>query len=183
MCPSRSITVATFAPLTVLLFHPKRFFSKEIDPAASSALLTWFLVSLLPLGLSLLLMGTGLSWIPLQLPADAIMAIAIGYGTQLLGLALLTALAHIFASLFSGRAGPSGTFRAIAYGQVPVLLLYWLVFLHPLATLALLAAGLWSLYLTYTGLSILHRIGEWPAFACYLIPAIILYAVRTLLGL
>jgi hypothetical protein len=175
------------------LRHPKLMFSKvkgeqgvgsafkyvlvlSIIPAAALAVLAFVLISII--------LSTIIPIIVAFMPAlNAPLSIAYSMGAtvsavfgvfvyvaMLVCVIVNTVILHIFARLLKAKGMFSQTFKAVAYGSTPVLLLGWIPLVGPFI-------GFWSLYLIIRGLSVTHEIKMVRALAIVLIPIIIVVAI------
>ncbi|MBI4018805.1 MAG: YIP1 family protein [Candidatus Aenigmarchaeota archaeon] len=76
------------------------------------------------------------------------------------------AVMHVFVYLFGGRNGYTETYKATAYGSTAKNLFGWVPYIGFLA-------GLYSLYLTIKGLSVLQNISMGRAAAVILVPLLL----------
>lgn len=92
----------------------------------------------------------------------------------LIGILIGSGWMHIWVYLCGGRKGVGQTIKAMAYGSTPSLLLGWVPFIGVIF-------GVWSMVVSIIGLRQLHEISTGRAVLAYLLGAIIIPLIVTLI--
>ena len=98
------------------------------------------------------------------------------------GIIIDAAILHLFSKLifriFKGDI--SKTVTAVMFGELPLVLFYWLLFI-PIVKYVVIILALWSIYVLVVSLAVQHNISKLRAFAGWLLPIIILLVVEVLI--
>lgn len=163
--------------IKMVFSKPSNLFSK-IEKENSNDTIKYFVV--------IALIGAVLSGLFSLLAGPfSLFVIGSAFAMTLVGLVVATVVVHIGVYIFGGRQGIEKTFKAIAYGMTPSVLLAWLPFIN-------LIAWIYSLYLEIIGIAKLQKMSNMRAFLSiilvYLVIGLLLFlaigtAVLLFLGL
>lgn len=159
--------------IRTVLLHPSKFFENiKSEKGIVEAFKYTFLLNLI--GLVVNLIG---AFPPFSSTVDVVaMGVAVLlYLIGLLGLFVTSGIVHLFAMLLGGKGKYSTTYKAMAYGDTPSLLLGWIPF-------AGFIFYLYALYLSIKGVSILHKISMLRAIVAILALIIIIVIISAILG-
>ncbi len=102
-----------------------------------------------------------------------------------------TLISHVFVYIMGGRKGFVSTYKTVAYGSTPAILLSWIItlgfFVLPLLTLVwlaiLLLIAVWGIVIQVKGVRILHGLSTGRAVLAVLLPLIIMLITIALAGI
>jgi hypothetical protein len=171
------------------VFSPVETFRKVKDTDYSGTLMYFLVLVLINTALSVPIMLVSLSsmwtvfngiftWFSVRtltgfgIVVFAVLMIIIALVLLFIGAAWL----HLWVYLFGGRKGYRETFKALAFGETPALLLGWI----PLVGIL---AGIWSLVLSILGVRELHGISTTRALGAVILAVIIPLIILVLLAL
>lgn len=188
---SAQIKMSFFKRISNLLRNPKKYFlsvrKEGFNEPFVYYLIFLFMITLSNTAYELKVFNISWSWYPL--------AYVVGVLISLIGFFMLTGMIHLFLRLIGGKGKYDDTLKGVVYAGTPqylwgivVGLGYLLYFDNSNVIMALgivsVLFGLYSIVLEVIGMKILHKLSTMRAFlGCFLLPALVVVAVLTLVVL
>jgi len=158
-----------FKKVREIMLSPSRFFRKiKREKGITNAFKYLVILSVVP--------AIAITFSAFAIPTESlfsrlgVVALILLYFLSLLGQFISSMIVHAFVYLLKGRGNYGDTFKVIVYGSTPSLLLSWIPFLG-------FIFGLYSLYLTVKGISIVHSVSILRALAIILLPIILVFGI------
>ncbi|NOZ81695.1 MAG: YIP1 family protein [Candidatus Micrarchaeota archaeon] len=152
-----------------VLLSPTAFFESVRDEVGSEALkyyVVFLTVGIIFFGISAYFFGS-----TFPLAVNPVLLPVLMWVGLFVGLFIGAAIVHLFARLFGGKGDYSQTYKALAYGLTPNILL---LAVNNVFQLVSPLIGLWSLILQVIGLAKLHEVSYLRALAMLIVPGIVI---------